>query len=93
MAGEARSMTRDEAKSVLGVVDSAGANDAYRILARVCHPDGPTPDPVKWAQLAEAIAVMRAPPPKCGACKGEGKLTIGRIKVWCSACGGRGIGD
>lgn len=83
-------MDRNEAAEILGVTDPRKANEAYRELAKQCHPDGPTPDEAMFLRITQAKLVMLTPL-KCSECGGQGKVSIGRVKVWCSSCGGRGV--
>lgn len=79
-------MTREEAKKILGDGD---VNAAFRRLSVKCHPDGPTPDPVLWASISAAKAVLLLPPPRCAACRGTGRVGE-RVRMFCDECGGKG---
>lgn len=83
-------VTRDEALEVLGITDASHWLFAYRTLSKACHPNGQTPNMPLWNRLSEARAVLLAPPPRCTACKGTGRVRAGLIAKFCDECRGKG---
>jgi len=85
-------MTRDEAIELMGLaeVNDDAVNAAFRRLSVTCHPDSQTPDPDKWGKLELARAILRAPPPRCPTCKGQGRVRVGALTKFCTDCGGKG---